>query len=293
MPDMTSSPSRPVPGDRWSGIPKARREEIDVYESELQRFLEGKVVDKVFMEFRLRHGVYGQRQAGVQMQRIKIPLGMLTARGLEVLGELAEEYSDGICHITTRQDVQLHFVNILDTPAIFRRLAEAGITTREACGNTVRNVTACPVSGICGDEAFDVTPYARAMAYFLLRHPDAQNFGRKFKVAFSGCAAYFLGLRLTGSFAAGMAAGVFHAFVPFRFTHLPHLQHVFAGWVPLLIVAGIVEGFVSPSPLSWKLKCALGAALFTLLVAYVTLPGPPLQPAPKKGQQQAQLGSSR
>ncbi len=184
------------PADRRPRLSEAQRNEIEVYESELQRFLDGKANDKVFMEFRLRHGVYGQRQAGVQMQRIKIPLGMLTARGLEVLGELAEEYSDGICHITTRQDIQLHFVNILDTPAIFRRLAEAGITTREACGNTVRNVTTCPVAGVCADEAFDVTPYARAMAYFLLRHPDAQNFGRKFKIAFSGCAGHACGLAL-------------------------------------------------------------------------------------------------
>ncbi len=180
--------------ERWTCLPPAQREEIDVFESELHRFLEGKVPDKVFLEFRLRHGVYGQRQAGVQMQRIKIPMGMLTARALEVLGELAEEYSDSICHITTRQDIQLHFVNILDTPMLFRRLAEVGITTREACGNSVRNVTACPRAGICPTELFDVTPYARALAYFLLRHPDAQGFGRKFKVAFSGCAGNACGL---------------------------------------------------------------------------------------------------
>src|SRR5262245_8575543 len=186
--------ARPELATRWSRIPESQRNEIDTYESELQRFLDGKANDKVFLEFRLRHGVYGQRQAGIQMQRIKIPLGMLTLRGLEALAELAEEYSDGICHVTTRQDIQLHFVDIRDTPVIFRRLAEAGITTREACGNTVRNVTACPNSGVCPDEVFDVTPYARAMAYFLLRHPDAQGFGRKFKIAFSGCAQHACGL---------------------------------------------------------------------------------------------------
>jgi sulfite reductase (ferredoxin) len=186
--------ARPELATRWSRIPEAQLKELETYESELQRFLDGKANDKVFLEFRLRHGVYGQRQAGIQMQRIKIPLGMLTLRGLEVLAELAEEYSDGICHVTTRQDIQLHFVDIRDTPVIFRRLAEAGITTREACGNTVRNVTACPNSGVCPDEVFDVTPYARAMAYFLLRHPDAQSFGRKFKIAFSGCAQHACGL---------------------------------------------------------------------------------------------------
>jgi sulfite reductase beta subunit-like hemoprotein len=122
------------------------------------------------------------------MQRIKIPYGGLTAAQLEVLAELAEEYSDGIAHITTRQDFQLHYVHLEDTPAIMRRLAAVGITTREACGNTVRNVTACPLTGVCQSEVFDVTPYARALAYFMLGHPDAQAFGRKFKISFSGCA---------------------------------------------------------------------------------------------------------
>jgi sulfite reductase (ferredoxin) len=128
------------------------------------------------------------------MQRIKIPLGMLNAEQLECLADCSEEYSDAISHITTRQDIQFHFVSILDTPNLFRRLAEVGITTREACGNTVRNVTACPYAGVCQDEVFDVTSYAQGIAYFLLRHPDAQNFGRKFKVAFSGCAQHHCGL---------------------------------------------------------------------------------------------------
>src|SRR4029077_18612481 len=98
-----------------------------------------------------------------------------------------EEYSDAICHITTRQDIQLHFVHIEEVPAIFRRLAAVGITTREAWGHSVRNVTACPLSGVCHTETFDVTPYANAAAFYLLGHPDTQDFGRKFKIAFSGC----------------------------------------------------------------------------------------------------------
>ncbi|MBI3666823.1 MAG: hypothetical protein HY236_11480 [Acidobacteria bacterium] len=130
------------------------------------------------------------------MQRIKIPLGMLTAAQMERLADLAEEYADGVCHVTTRQDIQLHFVDINDTPNLMRRLAEVGITTREACGNVVRNVCACPKSGVCAEEAFDTTPYARAMAYFLLRHPDAQSFGRKFKIAFSGCEHEACGLAI-------------------------------------------------------------------------------------------------
>jgi sulfite reductase (ferredoxin) len=113
---------------------------------------------------------------------------------LEAMAELAEEYSDDIAHITTRQDFQLHFIHIEDTPTIMRRLAAVGITTQEACGNSVRNVTACPLAGICRDEPFDVTPYARAMALFLLGHPDCQDFGRKFKISFSGCHQHSCGL---------------------------------------------------------------------------------------------------
>jgi len=171
----------------WSRMSDLQKREIEVYETELQRYLDGQVSEKVFLEFRLRHGTYGQRQPNIQMQRIKIPLGCLSAEQMETLADLAEEYSDAVCHITTRQDIQLHFVNILDGPALFRRLAHVGITTREACGNTVRNVTACPTAGVCPDETFDVTPHAKAMALFLLRHPDAQSFGRKFKISFSGC----------------------------------------------------------------------------------------------------------
>src|SRR5262249_10148195 len=121
------------------------------------------------------------------MQRIKIPFGGLTAEQMDLLADVAEEHADGILHITTRQDVQLHFVHIDDTPTIMRRLASVGITTREACGNSVRNVTSCPLSGVCRTEPFDVTPYAKATAAFLLGHPDTQDFGRKFKIAFSGC----------------------------------------------------------------------------------------------------------
>jgi sulfite reductase (ferredoxin) len=121
------------------------------------------------------------------MQRIKIPFGGLNAPQLEMLADLCEEYSDGIAHITTRQDVQLHFIHIEDTPALMRRLASVGITTREACGNSVRNVTACPIAGVCREQTFDVTPYAKAITYFLLGHPDTQSFGRKFKISFSGC----------------------------------------------------------------------------------------------------------
>ena len=107
--------------------------------------------------------------------------------GREGIAELAEEYSDHILHVTTRQDIQLHYVHIEDMPTVMRRLAAVGMTTREACGNGVRNLTACPLSGVCRTESFDVTPHSEALFRFLLGHPDCQDFGRKFKIAFSGC----------------------------------------------------------------------------------------------------------
>ncbi len=205
--------------------------EIDIYETQIELRKQGKLEEKLFAETRLRRGVYGQRYDNGQrhdgraeqrialpsgeltkgpatlwdapgMQRIKIPLGLLDPEQMETLAALAEEYSDGILHVTTRQDVQLHFVHIDDTPDLMRRLAAVGITTREACGNTVRNVTACHLSGVCPDEPFDVTPYARAAAYFMLGHQDAQDFGRKFKIAFSGCAEHACALVAIHDFGA-------------------------------------------------------------------------------------------
>ena len=204
-------------------LPAALEEEITIFETQLALKRQDKIDDKIFAETRLRRGVYGQRydngqrHDGVEtqplnypcagltkgpqtvwdapgMQRIKIPFGGLNAEQMETLADLAEEYSDAICHVTTRQDFQLHFVHIDDTPDLMRRLAAVGITTQEACGNVVRNVTACPLAGVCSDESFDVTPYAHALAYFLLNHKDAQDFGRKFKIAFSGCTDHACGL---------------------------------------------------------------------------------------------------
>jgi len=136
------------------------------------------------------------------MTRIKLPYGGTSPDQLEVMAELAEEYSDGILHVTTRQDVQLHYVHIDDTPDLMRRLASVGITTREACGNGVRNLTACPIAGVCHTEAFDTTAYAAALFRFLLGHPDCQDFGRKFKPAFSGCAGEACGLVMMHDFGA-------------------------------------------------------------------------------------------
>ena len=204
-------------------IPEDLGRDIDIYETQIELKRQGKVTNELFGETRLRRGVYGQRydngqrfdgqktqileypcgdmEKGVTtvydapgMQRIKIPFGGMTADQMDVLAELAEEYSDGILHITTRQDIQLHYVHIDDTPTIMRRLTAVGITTQEACGNSIRNVTACPLSGVCRTETFDVTPYADGATQFLLGNPDCQDFGRKFKIAFSGCAHEACGL---------------------------------------------------------------------------------------------------
>ena len=177
-----------------SAIPSDEARAIEIYEIQLGRVQAGQVEETLFTEFRLRHGVYGQRDDRSQMIRVKIPFGGLSAAQLEMLADVAEEFSDNIIHITTRQDVQYHYVDINNTPELMRRLASVDITTKEACGNVVRNVTACPISGVCEDEAFDVTPYSKALSVFLLGHPDAQDFGRKFKIAFSGCEEHACGL---------------------------------------------------------------------------------------------------
>jgi len=241
--------------------------EIDSFEAQMALRKLGKLEEKVFAETRLRRGSYGQRYDNGQrhdglttqklpyppitkgpdtmwdapgMQRIKIPFGALTPDQMVVLAELAEEYSDGICHITTRQDIQLHYVHIEEVPNIFRRLAAVGITTREACGNSVRNVTACPLAGVCHTETFDVSPYAKATAFYLLGHPDTQDFGRKFKIAFSGCeheACALVSLHDLGGIAAiktidGQRKRGFKIFVGGGLGAVPHQAKLFEEFIP-------------------------------------------------------------
>jgi len=180
------SPTQPlaVPVIETHPIPPAIAEEIDTFEAEAMRLLSGDVSSDLFKPFRLQYGIYGQRQAGVQMVRIKIPFGGISANQLRRVAELADRYATGVGHVTTRQDIQLHFVELKDVPTIMRGLAEVGLTTREACANTVRNVTACHLAGVCRGEVFDVTPYAKTVAYHLLRNPLNQSLPRKFKIAF-------------------------------------------------------------------------------------------------------------
>lgn len=223
-----------------AAIPPDEARAIEIYEIQLGRVQAGQVEETLFTEFRLRHGVYGQRDDGSQMIRVKIPFGGLTAAQLEMLADVAEEFSDNIIHITTRQDVQYHYVDINNTPELMRRLASVGITTKEACGNVVRNVTACPITGVCQDETFDVTPYSKALSTFLLGHPDAQDFGRKFKIAFSGCEEHACGLANMhdiGAVAAvkevdGEVKRGFKLYVGGGLGAVPHQAKIFDDFVP-------------------------------------------------------------
>ena len=163
--------------------------EIDEFAAVLGQFERGEIGPDAWRAFRLVRGTYGQRQQDdAQMLRVKMPQGVLTGAQLEALADVADLYSRGFGHITTRQNVQFHFMKLHDVEPAMRRLAEAGLTTREACGNSVRNITACPFAGVAADEVFDVTPYAEALTRYLLRHPLSSKLPRKFKIGFEGCA---------------------------------------------------------------------------------------------------------
>ncbi len=176
-----------IPEIQTIPIPSDILDEIETFEGEVKRLQEGETPVEVFKPFRLQHGIYGQRQPDVQMVRIKIPFGGITANQLRRIAEVADTYATGVGHVTTRQDIQLHFVPLNQVGTVMRKLAEVDVTTREACANTVRNVTACHLAGVCPGEVFDVTPYAKTVAHHLLRNPLTQSLPRKFKIAFSGC----------------------------------------------------------------------------------------------------------
>src|SRR6185312_8152321 len=162
--------------------------DIDEFVTTLERYERGELTPDQWRAFRLVRGTYGQRQTDdAQMLRVKIPQGALASDQLEALADVGDRYSRGFGHITTRQNVQFHFVKLHDVEPAMRRLADAGLTTREACGNSVRNITACPYAGVASDERFDVTPYAEALTRFLLRHALSSTLPRKFKIAFEGC----------------------------------------------------------------------------------------------------------
>jgi sulfite reductase (ferredoxin) len=169
-------------------LPKfSDKRDIEEFVGKLEAFERGELNTEQFRSFRLLRGVYGQRQADVQMFRIKIPYGLLGAEQLVAIADVTDRYSRGFGHVTTRQNIQLHFIKLADAEAVMRRLDETGLTTREACGNSVRTVTACELAEVCATAAFDVTPYAEAITRYFLRGPISASLPRKFKIAFSGC----------------------------------------------------------------------------------------------------------
>lgn len=214
----------------------ANEADIDDFVSMLEKYEKGEVTPDQWRAFRLLRGTYGQRQTfDASMVRVKMPQGILTAPQLNAMADAGERYSRRFGHITTRQNIQFHFVKLHDVEPMMRLLAEAGLTTREACGNSVRNITGCPFAGCSADEIFDPTPYAEALTRFLLRHPLSSTLPRKFKIAFEGCAVdhTFLaindlgfhsqivdgvrGFRVTAGGGTALmckSAGEIHAFVP-------------------------------------------------------------------------------
>ncbi|MEY4164991.1 MAG: hypothetical protein RL419_833 [Actinomycetota bacterium] len=181
---MTNIVPAPIPRDLF----EEQLRDIERFEVAIEQYLSGEITEDVFRVMRLNNGIYGQRQGGTnQMVRIKLPAGTITPQQLELMGDLAEQFSRGWGHITTRQNIQFHFVELRRIPDLLRRLADVGLTSREACGDTVRNVMACHLAGACPHEKLDVTPWAEATFRHFVRNPLGQRLPRKFKVNFSGC----------------------------------------------------------------------------------------------------------
>ena len=181
---MGIAPVIPAPRD----LDAEQHRDIERFEQAITQYLAGEIGEDVFRVMRLNNGIYGQRQGGTnQMVRIKLPAGTITPEQMELMGDLADEFSRGWGHITTRQNVQVHYVELTRVPELMRRLAGVGLTSREACGDTVRNVMACHLAGACPHEHLDVTAWAEATFRHFVRNPLGQRLPRKFKVNFSGC----------------------------------------------------------------------------------------------------------
>jgi sulfite reductase (ferredoxin) len=177
-------------------VPSYVHDELTWYAEQIEKYRSGELDETKMQKVRLHFGTYAQRQQGVQMQRIKIPAGYLTADQLDRLADASDQFGSSFIHFTTREDAQIYYVSLDETPALLRYLAEAGITTRESCGNTVRNITACYLSGTSVTEPFDVRPYAASLFRYLVRNKFNQNLGRKFKITFEGCAEDHSALRI-------------------------------------------------------------------------------------------------
>src|SRR5256712_7047251 len=220
-------------------LPANIREELVNYEQQITKYRAGEVDETKMQKLRLHFGTYAQRQEGVQMQRIKIPGGVLTADQLTRLAEAADRFGSGFIHLTTREDAQIYYVKLEEAPELLRFLADGGITSREACGNTVRNITACYRAGTSATEVFDVQPYANALFRYLVRNKYNQNLGRKFKIAFEGCADDHSGLRIHD---IGLWAGTgigndrdrsgFRVYLGGGLGSTPHLAQLYSEFLP-------------------------------------------------------------
>ncbi len=183
-----SGPARRADAAALARIDDASQDDIDKFKAQIARLNAGDIDEDVFKAFRLSNGIYGQRQGGAnQMVRVKVPHGSISAEQLDMLGWLVDAYSRGWGHITTRQNIQFHFVQLDRIPEVLEHLASVGLTTREACGDTVRNVAGCHLAGACPHERLDITPWAEATYRHFVRNPIGQRLPRKFKINFSGC----------------------------------------------------------------------------------------------------------
>ena len=214
--------------------------ELTNYEEQIKKYRRGELDETGMQKYRLHFGTYAQRQEGVQMQRIKIPGGFLNAEQLVRLADASERYGSGFMHFTTREDAQIYYVQLERVPELLRFLAAGGITSREACGNTVRNITACYRAGTSATEAFDVSPYADALFRFLVRNKWNQNLGRKFKITFEGCAEDHSRLRIhdIGFWAVtetrnGTERRGFRVYLGGGLGAAPHLAYVYTDFLPV------------------------------------------------------------
>jgi sulfite reductase (ferredoxin) len=188
--------TREIKNTELRTLPEHVREELANYQEQIRKYRAGEVDETKMQKLRLHFGTYAQRQEGVQMQRIKIPGGVLSADQLVRLADAADRFGSAFIHFTTREDAQIYYVKLEEAPDLLRFLAAAGITSREACGNTVRNITACYRAGTSATESFNIQPYADALFRYLVRNKYNQNLGRKFKITFEGCADDHSGLRI-------------------------------------------------------------------------------------------------
>ncbi|HEY5401685.1 MAG TPA: nitrite/sulfite reductase [Pyrinomonadaceae bacterium] len=220
-------------------VPTYVQDELTWYEEQIARYRSGALDETKMQKVRLHFGTYAQRQEGVQMQRIKIPGGYLTADQLEALADASDRFGSSFIHFTTREDAQIYYVSLDETPTLLRFLADSGITTREACGNTVRNITACYRAGTSATEPFDVRPYAESLFRYLVRNKFNQNLGRKFKITFEGCSEDHSALRIhdigfwaTTETRDGKVSHGFRVFLGGGLGASPHLAQLYTDFLP-------------------------------------------------------------